>query len=294
LVKETPSFDGELELAGKDDPRQIDEKRSYNLSDKAVRYLKEVGSVQDDAPNLFYHSLAVLHSPAYRFENDGGLRQDWPRVPLPGSSSQLVTSAELGQNLANLLNPETPVMGVTTGLIRPELRALGAVQRVGGGQLNPEAEDLYLTAGWGHAGAKGATMPGRGRVVEREYSDEERTAIENGGEALGLSADEALALLGDTTYDVSLNELAFWSNIPSRVWEYTLGGYQVIKKWLSYRERTLLGRGLKVEEVREVMNMARRIAAILLMERDLNENYLRVSGRLETTQPVCPQARPKE
>jgi len=27
------------------------------------------------------------------------------------------------------------------------------------------------------------------------------------------------------------------------VWTYTIGSYQVIKKWLSYREKPLLGRG---------------------------------------------------
>jgi len=46
------------------------------------------------------------------------------------------------------------------------------------------------------------------------------------------------------------------------VWELYIGGYQVMKKWLSYREKVLLGRGLKVEEVREVMRMARRLAAV--------------------------------
>jgi hypothetical protein len=57
------------------------------------------------------------------------------------------------------------------------------------------------------------------------------------------------------------------------VWEYTLGGYQVIKKWLSYREAPLLGRPLRLEEVREVSHIARRIAAILLMEPALNDAY---------------------
>jgi hypothetical protein len=57
------------------------------------------------------------------------------------------------------------------------------------------------------------------------------------------------------------------------VWEYTIGGYQAMKKWLSYRERALLGRALTADEVREVMHMARRIAAILLLEPALDENY---------------------
>ncbi len=52
-----------------------------------------------------------------------------------------------------------------------------------------------------------------------------------------------------------------------------LGGYQVIKKWLSYREHDILGRPLKLEEVQEVSNMVRRIAAILLLSPALDQNY---------------------
>lgn len=52
-----------------------------------------------------------------------------------------------------------------------------------------------------------------------------------------------------------------------------IGGYQVIKKWLSYREHKLLGRPLTTEEAREVMNIARRIASILQLEPALNANY---------------------
>ena len=48
--------------------------------------------------------------------------------------------------------------------------------------------------------------------------------------------DAIVALLGERTFDVYLNADAMWANVPAKVWEYTLGGYQVIKKWLSYRE----------------------------------------------------------
>jgi hypothetical protein len=60
------------------------------------------------------------------------------------------------------------------------------------------------------------------------------------------------------------------------VWDYTLGGYQVIKKWLSYREMTLLGRGLRLEEVEYVTSMIRRIAALLLLQPALDANYAAV------------------
>jgi len=52
----------------------------------------------------------------------------------------------------------------------------------------------------------------------------------------------------------------------------------VMKKWLSYRERALLGRDLRPDEARYVTEMARRIAAILLLEPALDANYMRVKA----------------
>ena len=71
--------------------------------------------------------------------------------------------------------------------------------------------------------------------------------------------------LGDTTFDIYLNDRAYWRNVPAAVWTYKLGGYQVLKKWLSYRERTILDRPLKPKEVQHFTNTARRITAILLL-----------------------------
>jgi len=47
----------------------------------------------------------------------------------------------------------------------------------------------------------------------------------------------------------------------------------VIKKWLSYREHDLLGRPLTPDEAREVTHMARRIAALILLQPALDQNY---------------------
>jgi hypothetical protein len=116
-------------------------------------------------------------------------------------------------------------------------------------------------------------MPGKGRVIERDYTDKGRAAVAEGAAALGLSAGEALRRLGEQTFDVYLNDVAFWRNVPARVWDYHVGGYQVVKKWLSYRERGVLGRDLSTAEVNEVRDMFRRIAALLLLEPALDENY---------------------
>lgn len=116
-------------------------------------------------------------------------------------------------------------------------------------------------------------MPGKGKIVERDCTPQEREAIAKGGDTLGLSANEVLARLGEQTCDVYLNDVAYWCNVPKGVWELFIAGYPVIKKWLSYRERAILGRPLTVEEIREMTNMARRLAAILLLQPALDANY---------------------
>ena len=94
----------------------------------------------------------------------------------------------------------------------------------------------------------------------------------------GLFGQAARAPLHPTTHDLYINETAFWRNVPTRLWEYTIGGYQVMKKWLSYREKPLLGRGLTNDEAREVTNMARRITALILLEPALDANYQAVKA----------------
>ena len=47
----------------------------------------------------------------------------------------------------------------------------------------------------------------------------------------------------------------------------------MIKKWLSYREKELLGRSITKDEARHVTDMARRIAALILMGPALDANY---------------------
>ena len=120
-----------------------------------------------------------------------------------GAADELATSAALGRQLAALLDSDTPVPGVTSGALRPEMSAIAVPSTTDGGSM-----------------------------------------------------------VGDD-FDVYLNERACWRNVPASVWNYNLRGYQVLKKWLSYRERKVLGRGLRPEEVRHFVDTAWRIASIL-------------------------------
>lgn len=255
-----------------------EQKPHPNLTAEADSYL---AAVSCQAVHLFHHILSCLHAVSYSTENGGALRQDWPRIPLPASKNALLASARLGDELAALLNTEGEVKSVTTGTIRPDLKAVGNITPVQGKTIDP-AIDLEISAGWGHAGKDGATMPGRGKLIERDYTSAEREAIAKGAELLGLTLDQALAQLGATTCDVFLNERACWKNVPKNVWEYYIGGYQVMKKWLSYREAKLLGRSLSPDEARYVQQMARRIAAICLLQPQLDANYAAVKSNTYT------------
>jgi hypothetical protein len=259
------------------------DRATANLSRRARAYLAELSIRDADADAeaaglIWMHALAVGYSPAYLTENADGIRRDWPRVPLPNSPKALDKSAALGRRVAALLDTEAHARGVTAGPMEAIFRTVGVLSKVGGGELNAGAGDLAVTAGWGHAGKDGATMPGKGRIVQRVYDRAELEAIADAAKARGLSQKQALALLGGDTRDLYLNDMAYWRNVPANVWEYFIGGYQVVKKWLSYREEELLGRGLSPEEAREVTGMARRLAAIVLLQPALDENYRSVAA----------------
>jgi hypothetical protein len=235
------------------------DKITANLSPSGRTYLASLGLPDPDADQataelIWYHALAIGYSPAYLAENADGIRQDWPRIPLPQAKDLLLASAALGRQVAALLDTEAPVPGVTAGKIQDELKSIAVFQRVDGKPAKPEAGDLDLTAGWGHAGKGGVTMPGKGKLIRRD----------------------------DGACDIFLNDVAFWRNVPGTVWDYTIGGYQVIKKWLSYREKPLLGRGLTPEEVRYVTEMARRLAALIALQTSLDASYREV---IRTTYP---------
>lgn len=233
------------------------EKKRPNLSDEARRYLERLDLRVED---LFYHVLAILHDPEYRKTNTGGLKMGWPRIPLPGwpggriknAAETIVRAAELGRELARLLDPDAPVEGVTEGKLNPQVSII-AVPRTTD-KRGMAGEDLAMTAGWGRLRQGSVVMPGRGHVVERHYTSEERKAL-----------GKSVSSLGEITFDIHINAGAFWSNVPAAVWNYRLDGYQVLKKWLSYRERGILGRPMTSEEVMHFSNTARRIGAILML-----------------------------
>jgi hypothetical protein len=119
-----------------------------------------------------------------------------------------------------------------------------------------------VTAGWGNRSEKGVVMPSRGRLDTRTYPAAEIEAQK-----------KAATYLGDKTHDIWINAQTYWRNVPDSVWEFHIGGYQVLKKWLSYREESVLGRAITPEEARHFTETARRLAALRLLGPAFDANF---------------------
>ena len=151
---------------------------------------------------------------------------EWPRTPLPGwpegaaegATEEFYRSAARGRELAALLNPDSPVLGVTQAPLRPEISAFAVPATVAG--RNMTGDDFAVTAGWGHYGRGDAVMPGQGHAVERDFTHRECAVL-----------GDVLPVLGGTTFDMYLNGSASWRTVPAAIWNYMLGGYQGLKKW---------------------------------------------------------------
>lgn len=245
------SVDAQLRLDGTDG---ADDRILWNLSQAAWENLDRHG-LAERPDTLFFHALAVMHAPGYAAENVDALRQDWPRVPHQpadgnGTREWLLSGGELGKRVAALLDIETPVTGIDTGDPDPRFTGVARFEWTGTQPYQEGTNDLAMDGGWGYRGQSGVTMPGNGRVVE----------------------------LGDGTLDVIFHDRARWTGVPRAVWEYHLGGYQVLKKWLSYREADVLGRPMRLDEIRTFTAIARRIAALLALGPELDAHYRRATG----------------
>ena len=92
---------------------------------------------------------------------------EWPRIPLPGwpdgdadgAADELAASAARGRELAALLDPDTPVPGVTEAPLRPEIAAVAVPSTTDGGNMT--GGDFALTAGWGHSDRARPSCPAR-------------------------------------------------------------------------------------------------------------------------------------
>jgi predicted helicase len=75
---------------------------------------------------------------------------------------------------------------------------------------------------------------------------------------------------------VSINPDKYFAGVPSEVWEYHIGGYQVAEKWLKDRK----GRTLSSEEIATYANVVTAIAETINIQESLDELFKQVEANL--------------
>lgn len=162
------------------------------------------------------HALAISWSPMYLRDNKMSLEVGWPRVPLPANRRLALESAALGKEVADLLDTENGVVGVTEGNVARHLRVIGHIT----------GDDFRLISGEPKA-ARECSNP-------EEWSESECKELEAGFKSIGIEAQRGVDLLGPPM-DISLNDSTYWSGVPKLVWDCLIGGHQPVKGWINAR-----------------------------------------------------------
>jgi hypothetical protein len=164
---------------------------------------------------LFRVVFATLHAPSYQSEHKSALSADWAHVPIPKDKNLFDRLVVAGEQVTRLLDADRDASDVIKAIVGADLaRALGPLKRIDAKQVRPD--DLKVTVTyWGG---------GKGRWTPRAFKTDEHLATEFGD------------AWGERTGDLFVNDCAFFANVPEQVWNYQLGGYPVLKKWLGYRQ----------------------------------------------------------
>ena len=236
--------------------------RDANLPETTWRVLRDhfglKGERRDDSARafvgrLFRVAFAILHAPNYQAEHKSALSADWAHLPIPKDAILFDRLVTVGEQVTRLLDAGREAGDVIQAVVGADrARALGPLKRTDGKQVRPD--DLKIAiAYWG--GGKGGWKP-------RAFMAEELPAIE--------FADA----WGERTGDLFVNDAAYFANVPELVWNYQLGGYPVLKKWLGYRQADRRdGKPLTDDERRWFRQVIQRIAALLALGPLLNALY---------------------
>jgi hypothetical protein len=84
-----------------------------------------------------------------------------------------------------------------------------------------------------------------------------------------------------------LNDDAYFTNVPELVWNYQLGGYPVLKKWMGYRQADRRnGQPLSDNERRWFRQIIERIAALLALGPALDALYQEAAANAFTAEEL--------
>ena len=190
--------------------------------------------------DVFHYAYAVFHSPTYRSRYAEFLKIDFPRLPLTSDLALFRQLVQRGADLValHLLEDDYPAASWN----RPAARS-GRSPTVPGSPLCQPSTTFV-------AGDNGTTM---GAFSKRSCYQDGRVYLDTGNR----------------------QRSSYFDGVPEDVWQFEIGGYQVLRKWLYDRrgKRGEPGRTLMAEDIvhyqrivvalRETMRLMGEIDAVI-------------------------------
>ncbi|MDQ7025443.1 MAG: type ISP restriction/modification enzyme, partial [Anaerolineae bacterium] len=193
--------------------------------------------------DVFHYAYAVFHSPTYRERYAEFLKIDFPRLPLTSNVDLFRTLCEKGEEL------------VKWHLMTKKDR--GAV-------TYPESGDNEVLARGGYPKYK----------LDKATDATSHIPTSNSvGKASMPSADTTAETPSATKGKVFINRTQYFGNVAQEVWEFHIGGYQVLHKWLKDRR----GRTL---DYNDILHYEQIVTAL--------ENTMRLMDEIDAAIPSFP------
>lgn len=201
------------------------------------------GNFIQTAGAIFYYIYAILYSNTYRQKYQEFLKIDFPRIPFTKDYQLFQSLAQRGEELVEL------------HLLKSKYLEKSKVKFYGKGSLSVE-------------------MPSFTTKVDLDsYLDFPRPDYLTSDEG-GLDVIERGI--------IKVNQKQFFGPINKDVWNYNIGGYQVLEKWLKDRR----GRILSSEDVKHYCKVATALSETIEIQKEIDRLYLEVEKSLIKTENV--------
>ena len=164
--------------------------------------------------DILHYAYAVFHSPTYRERYAELLKIDFPRLPLTSDRELFKALAEKGEELVSLHLMESPELNhLITNFGVSGSNEVGRVRYV-----EKVTEEKKVPTGTSPASVKVSN-----RRLPLTFDDEVRVKIKPKPKP-------------KPTGRVYINKTQYFEGIEPEVWEFQIGGYQVLHKWLKDRK----------------------------------------------------------
>jgi len=187
---------------------------------------------------IFDYIYAILYSPKYREKYNEFLKIDFPRIPFTKDYKLFWRLAELGKRLVDLhLLKSIELKSPNSKFYGQGDDTVGMSKFVDSDEV-AEFHDILVGTHWPQSGEK-PNFKSQGIIL--------------------------------------INDKQFFGPVPKEVWNYYIGGYQVLNKWLKDRK----GRTLSAEEIKSYCKIATAIHHTILIQKKIDKLYPKVEKSFE-------------